>query len=1571
MVLAGFAPALLNPSHAQSVGAAEALARPLTERPAEALASGYEPNVGEPFFLLSDAVIGSNEEARVRLELTQNAAAAAIGGVDIALYRVQKPVEFLKAQKNLHRIVLPATLQDEGLANVLTHLWDAWTKQARLAWQAIFTSQARQGVTGDAPGTRRPAQLFEASRFEQPARFRTPAAMQPIAQFRYPVTKAATIKPPEGVKLPGSSSEFKLASEGNVYIPLGKLAPGLYLVEAALGSHRAVTVVFVSDVIAVTKTAPRQLLVWTVNRLDGAPAASVQLLWTDGVGVLQTGSGDSRGLANFERPNPEQSYVIGQDARGGVFITENFYYDSEIYNTKLYAVTDRPLYQPGDTVLVKFIAREFTSARTSKPIVSGAVLLTAFDPNGLPIASARAPINAQTGGDTRFQLPQNATAGGYELRLDFAGNQYAAAFRVSEYQKPHFEISVLPDKADFKTGEAVSGTLQLSYPDGSPVKAALVDLTARAQALTMVDGELDYAGQFPLKLTTSSLTTDASGYAKFSLPAATVPSRYIVSALATDGAAYRVRVTRELLIERAAILWRLKAVRQFSEVNEKLRFVLTPSQVGTTGELGTTREPGKPASWDWVRLEDRATASGTWSGGASLDLSLDKPGTYTVTARDKQANVLAAASHWVSGAGVKPAAGNIDMVSDKTRYAADETASVLITFPEPIEHALITLERDAIEKTALLSEKVAWINARKISPNQWRAELKMSPDYSPNITLSVAYVKNGEFVFQNQGLAIEQSRIDIAVKPGKLSYAPGEMASIELTSSIDGKPAPAVLTVSVVDEMIYVLQPEIAPGILDFFYHPRRNNVRTTSTQAFITYDLASHERGTAPRRRGVPERAVKLAERPRRADVDTAFWNPVLSTDAAGKAKFEFRVPESLTRWRITVRGFDLAGTVGQKTAHVLSDQAFYAKWTSPNWLRAGDAPMASVAVFNNTSGAQEITLAVEGAGLGLDHKFIARPGANFVPVSLAQIKTGGEVAGTPIKISLSSQGKRVDTLEVPIMTRPVRFMRQTSQIVNPAADPTVNLPAQASKLSVSLMSDSAAQFARIAEDLIDYPFGCVEQTASRMLPLALALASARPDQASLLPQLSQRLATARVRLSFMAGANARFGWWGNQMSDDPFMTVYAYYADWLANQALKQSLPAEHWQRLQEVYASAGFKAPVVQRALMLHFMAQMKLPVSSLSQKLVQDLGRALPTEALPNEASNRTSASDDSVPLGATEPQLAHAFALLLTLHTSANIQSSVDPATIAAAQATLQAATAPLARALLVLIGKAASGEAEKLLPQMAAHGATIDRAIALVWLYQRGDRVGLGSSVQAALQAPWVAQSGLLGGVVYRWPESSAGPIALALKPGAESGVSAVVNYEIPETAPGRLAVALTRQLYRLKLEPRPAAPQKKDGDAKGNKKTGTSPAEFATRSSQFTLIPVAEHEPLSSTELYLEQIELKSDGKRSLQQGLVQVGLPPGASMEASTWGLSVQFPGNNEPTPLNRAVGEATSAGYLVPVQLLRDAPLRFTHLIRFSQKGSYTVPRARFHLMYQPGEVAHEQTSDQSLERKVVVM
>jgi hypothetical protein len=112
-------------------------------------------------------------------------------------------------------------------------------------------------------------------------------------------------------------------------------------------------------------------------------------------------------------------------------------------------------------------------------------------------------------------------------------------------------------------------------------------------------------------------------------------------------------------------------------------------------------------------------------------------------------------------------------------------------------------------------------------------------------------------------------------------YAAGRDSHIDVTTQFAGKAVAAHLTVSVVDEMVYALQPEVAPTIDQFFYHPRRNNVRTSASLSFISYDVALPGSPGAPGKANRSERGVKVLERPRREDVDTAAWQPELLTDA------------------------------------------------------------------------------------------------------------------------------------------------------------------------------------------------------------------------------------------------------------------------------------------------------------------------------------------------------------------------------------------------------------------------------------------------------------------------------------------------------------------------------------------------------------------------------------------------------------------------------------------------------------------------------------------------------------------
>jgi uncharacterized protein YfaS (alpha-2-macroglobulin family) len=1534
---------LQAPVEAATAAAAPAAARPAPRAPIP-LANDRSPFVGEPFFLLSDATFGTGEMALVRLEVNSPETLAQAGGVDVRVYRVPDPAAFLRRQKNLHRVQVDAPATAEGLSNALTHVWDNWAVKSRVAWQKMFSVEARQAVVRQAPELKTPKGLTAPSSFEEPVQFKPIPGLPLIERFRYPVQSAQAIQPPKNLSLAGSSSEFINPSEGNVMVPVGRREPGLYLVEAISGQHRATTLLFVSDTVAVTKVSGAQMLVWSVRRDNGAPVPDTRVTWTDGVGVLKSGQADAQGLVQMLRTAPEQTYVFGEDPKGGVFISENFYYDSEIYAAKVYTVTDRPLYRPGDTVQLRVSGREFKNARDSIALPDAEATLSVLDPAGQQVHAQSLRFTGAGGAETRFALPDNAPAGGYELRFGMGEDVYTAAFRVADYQKPHFEIVLMPDKPDFVTGDKVGGKLQLNYPDGKPVANARVSLNARAQKLTMVDGELDYSGQFPLKLAQEELQTDAKGVASFSLPAADQPSRYVLTALATDGAAYRVRTSKEILVERGNGAYKLAPERQFSQPGESVAFKFSASQRALAGGTAAAGLP-RPATWETLRLEDRARQNGNVpASGDSVPLSFAKPGSYTVTLRDDKGRIVAATSHWVSGDGLKAPAGSIGMVFNRASYRVGDTAEVLLSFPEPVDNALLTLERDRVESSALLGQRAEWVRSERLGPTQWKATLQVREDMSPNMTLSVAYVKNGDQVFQNQGVLVEQARVALDFKTEKAVYAPGETVHVDVSASLAGRPVAADVSVGVVDEMIYVLQPEIAPGIDEFFFHPRRNNVRTSASLSFIGYDLATRKLGELPSKRHVNERAVKVLERPRRDNVDTAAWVPRLSTDAQGHARFSFKMPDSLTRWRITGRAMEGNGAVGQQVAWVRSDKPFYAKWTSPAWQRAGDASQATVAVFNQTPQAAQVDWEAKGPGIDKQGQLTVQPGVNFLALPWA----AGPVGEAPASITLRQGGQVVDRLDTPLQRQPAGWRAPRAQALDlSSGSAALALPADATRVRVRLSQDPAAgAFSRWMDDLIESPRGGVEQTASRMLPLSIALQSLSPSQQALAPALGQRLSTARLSLAQMAGPQARFGWWGRGMAPDAFLTGYAYYADWRATQALRAPLPASHWQQLLDVYAKEHASLTPLQRALVLSWMQEMGLPVAPMTAALIEQLAAA--SAATPNPGGRGASV----VMADGSSPPVANDLALVLAVHTAGLGKGTPTAAQREAANASaarLAAVDAPLAQALLVLTQRAAPDKAATLLAQVRDDLPGIDRAQTLLWLQRALNARPAGSAAAEppTLPAPWVRATGPSGEVTWQWPTGQPLPTSLALPAGSRAAW-AELSFDSAEAQAPALPVTLARTLWRVV----PLAPAKKAVPA-STPVPASAPDEpkpaAADGRLNVTLEKVAPGTPLDSNTLYLDELQVTAQ-QGDMRWVLVEAALPPGAAVESGTWGLML---GEGEQAPaLERARHEATAQGYAVPVErLVAGQAVTLRHLVRFSQRGQFKLPASRAHRVYDP--------------------
>jgi len=1479
--------------------------------------SNYTPVAGESFFLLADSSFASDEPAMVRLEAPgrdyRRFRMEPYGGADIRVYRIDKPLDFLKRQKNLHRVVSDGQFKGEGLSNTLAYLWDNWYRKSRRVMQRAFSYESRKQVTEEVPELKMGEAMAAPTPYDAQPQFALIPGLPVVSQFRYPLWQAKPIQPPAGVNLAGSSSDFVSVAPGNVYIPLGNLKPGLYLVEALIGKYRATTMVFVSNTVAVSKIAGDELLVWAARKHEGSSVPKVNVLWTDGLGVMSSGATDADGLLRLKHVSPERSFVIGEDEEGGVFVSENFYYDSEIYDTKLYAFTDRPLYRPGDWVSLKIVGREFKNARESVLPGAADVSVSVRDATGTELQTLDLKLDSKAGTQGRFQLPDNAVAGGYEIRFNYKEQAYSSAFRVAEYIKPHFEISLNLAKQDYRTGEPVKGSLVLLYPDGKPVANAKLSLSLRAQQLSMVDNELQYLGQFPVELTSTELTTDSKGNATLDLPAADKPSRYMLTVFASDGAAYRVKTTKEILIDRGAASFRLSAPQRFSAVGDKVAFSYA-NEAGTEQSKAVT-----PSSYAWVRLEDQSTGEGKLAAtDKGFSLAFERPGTYNLTLKDQHGRVLGATGHSVTGDGVKAVPGTVEIVLDKPEYKAGEEALALITFPEPVSDALLSLERDKVEATALLAKGADWLKLEKLSDTQYRARIAVKDNFAPNLTFSVIYTKGGQYSFQNAGIKVVAPQIDVAISTDKAVYLPGDTVTVDLTTQFAGKAVPAHLTVSVVDEMVYALQPEVAPSIDQFFYHPRRNNVRTSASLSFISYDVALPGSPGAPGKANRSERGVKVLERPRREDVDTAAWQPELLTGADGKTRFTFKMPDSLTRWRITARAIADDGQVGQKKQFVRSEKPLYLKWSGPSKFRKGDQPQLGVFAFSQAEKPVKAELVTHYAGTEQRLPVTLNSGINYLPLPAFALASGEWTA------ELVQAGKVADALAVRLTATGEGWqVTQTQSLDVVSGDTPLSLPADATDIRLRLDDSPQALFRSALDDLLSYPYGGVEQTASRLLPLSIAYPSLASN-----PQIRDRLRlimqNSRLRLVQMAGPSASFTWWGYDGEPDAFLTAYAYYADWNASRVLELNLPPEHWQRVLEVYAKQAPNTPLLQRALILSFAKQMQLPVNTLLSGLIDDLAKAGEgaAETLLDDGQDSLVMNDPDSALG-----LAAARVLTASLATQAKVAlPEVFNRQLGAAQQRLATSSQPFVEALNLSLQPFDQARATALLQRLLPQQSTLERALALTWL-QRS--IAQASPTIALMPGEgWKKNHGASGEMYWTWQGATPLPNVLSVSGTQERPLRAALSFQTQQPQVDPMAVTITRRLSRL------------------------VPGDEAFT---FKLEPVGT-KPLSSDSLYLDEVILTSKAPKPLRYGMLEVPLPPGADVERTTWGIKLQGKDGTEPTALEKARFEPGQLAYAVPVDAL-SGELRLRHLVRFSQKGQFNLPPVRFKQVYAPQHQAQE--------------
>jgi uncharacterized protein YfaS (alpha-2-macroglobulin family) len=158
----------------------------------------------------------------------------------------------------------------------------------------------------------------------------------------------------------------------------------------------------------------------------------------------------------------------------------NRIYDPEYNQIKAFAVTDRPVYRPDQTVQFKFWVRHAKYDQPDTSDFAGKTFkLQIHNPKGEKVHEQVYAADEYGGFAGSFPLAKGATLGQYNIAIVHDPSrpwiaQGGGSFRVEEYKKPEFEVQVEAPKEAVSLGEQVTATVQAKYYFGAPVTNAHV-----------------------------------------------------------------------------------------------------------------------------------------------------------------------------------------------------------------------------------------------------------------------------------------------------------------------------------------------------------------------------------------------------------------------------------------------------------------------------------------------------------------------------------------------------------------------------------------------------------------------------------------------------------------------------------------------------------------------------------------------------------------------------------------------------------------------------------------------------------------------------------------------------------------------------------------------------------------------------------------------------------------------------------------------------------------------------------------------------------------------------------------
>jgi uncharacterized protein YfaS (alpha-2-macroglobulin family) len=1016
--------------------------------------------------------------------------------------------------------------------------------------------------------------------------------------------------------------------------------PGAYLLTAKMeGGNVSRIVVWVSDTLIVRKNLDGQVLYYVADAVSGKPVEKADIEFfgykqvqvapnrneyrVETTGFTKTTDGNGEViLSNKEMSNEYQWLAVARKPKDGeagadryaflgfTYIWYGQIYDPEYNQTKVFTITDRPVYRPQQTVQFKFWVRH---AKYDQPDVSDfagkTFTVEIHNPRGDKLLEKQFTADEYGGLAGEFPLAKDAQLGMYSLHIKDLGG---SSFRVEEYKKPEFEVTVDAPKEPVRLGELVTATIQAKYYFGAPVTRAKVHYkvtrTSHSSEWYPI-GRWDWMynrgywwfaadypwfpgwGEWGCKrpmpfwwgqrweqpeiVLENEVEIGPDGIVRVPIDTSVAKAvhgdqdhKYTVTAEVVDESRRTIVGSGDVLVSR-------RPFRVFAWVDRghyRTGDTIEASFRGQTLDGKSVSGEGQLTLYRISYKDDKPieTAVETWKlepnaeGYARQKIKAAEPGQYRLSYK-----LTDGKKHTEEGGYVFVVRGegfdgkqfrfnDIEVITDKREYAPGEKVKLLVNTNRAGGTVLLFLRPT---NGIYLPPQVIRLDGKST-----QQEIPVVQKDMPNFFIEALTVHGGRVHSDVREVVVppEKRVITVEVQPSQTEYRPGQKATVKVKlTDPDGKPFVGSTVLTVYDRSVeYISGGSNVPEIREFFWKWRRHHYPQTDTNlarwlgnlvkngeigmsnlgifgenVIEEREELKKEKGAKGDDRNADEgkdgaggpaapgfgggmggRGNKPGEQLRQQDeqakrgepgkpdngtpeptvrknfADTAYWTAAIKTNAEGIAEVTFTMPENLTGWKVKAWAMGHGTKVGQGEADVVTKKDLLVRLQAPRFFTEKDEVVLSANVHNYLKTEKKIAVSLELdgplAGTSVLRQDVSVPANGEKRVDWrVQVKGEGQ-AIVRVKAIADDDSDAME-MRFPCYGHGMLKTDSFAGVVRPDkshAQVSFSVPAERrvneSRLEVRYSPTLAGAMVDALPYMVDYPYGCTEQTLNRFVP-------------------------------------------------------------------------------------------------------------------------------------------------------------------------------------------------------------------------------------------------------------------------------------------------------------------------------------------------------------------------------------------------------------------------------------------------------------------------------------------------------